>query len=596
MKIKSLTFALILLLPVGAFAQSGVTPANSVIVNKQTGTTYAVRADDRAKLVTFTNAAAIAVSLPLRSAGWYANFENRGAGTVTITPGSGTIDGAGTLALTTNQGVLIASDGTNWFTGARGKEVATGTGNVVGPGSATANDVPLLDTTGKILTDSGKGFSTDGTFGSNSDAKVPTEKAVKTYADTKQTALGFTPENLANKDAVSGYAGLDASTLLKAAEFPAFTGDATKPSGSLVTTVVKVNGNTPGGTCTNQFARSIDSSGRPTCATISLSADLGATTVGSNIFGATNPSAISFPKIAADNTVSFRTPAQVLSDILAAPLASPTFTGTVTIPTPFTIGAVSMTATGTELNFVAGVTSAIQTQLNAKQSTITFGTGVQTALGVNVGTAGAPVVNGGALGSPSSAGTIPAFTLGGTVAGGGNQINNVIIGTTTPLAGFFTTLSATGNFTPSQTNGIVGTTTNNNANAGSVGEYVSSSLATGSSVSLSTGTGATVTSISLTAGDWDVSGNVAFTFGATTSFTFIGGGISTTAATLGGVNNQFQFTTASSAPGSAIDMNWPTPTVRISIAGTTTVYLIAQANFSVSTLKAYGSIAARRVR
>ncbi|MFA4818602.1 MAG: hypothetical protein WC621_02045 [Patescibacteria group bacterium] len=49
-----------------------------------------------------------------------------------------------------------------------------------------------------------------------------------------------------------------------------------------------------------------------------------------------------------------------------APLASPTFTGTVIIPTPFTIGAISMTATGTELNYVAGVTSAIQTQINAK--------------------------------------------------------------------------------------------------------------------------------------------------------------------------------------------------------------------------------------
>lgn len=51
---------------------------------------------------------------------------------------------------------------------------------------------------------------------------------------------------------------------------------------------------------------------------------------------------------------------------LKAPLASPTFTGTVTIPTPFTIGAVSMTATGTELNYVVGVTSAIQTQINTK--------------------------------------------------------------------------------------------------------------------------------------------------------------------------------------------------------------------------------------
>ena len=49
-----------------------------------------------------------------------------------------------------------------------------------------------------------------------------------------------------------------------------------------------------------------------------------------------------------------------------APTADPTFTGTVTIPTPFTLGAVSVTPTGTELNFVDGVTSAIQTQLDAK--------------------------------------------------------------------------------------------------------------------------------------------------------------------------------------------------------------------------------------
>lgn len=57
---------------------------------------------------------------------------------------------------------------------------------------------------------------------------------------------------------------------------------------------------------------------------------------------------------------------------LKAPLAGPTFTGTVTIPTPFTIGAVSMTATGTELNFVDGVTSAIQTQLDAKLASASY--------------------------------------------------------------------------------------------------------------------------------------------------------------------------------------------------------------------------------
>src|ERR1022692_937872 len=42
---------------------------------------------------------------------------------------------------------------------------------------------------------------------------------------------------------------------------------------------------------------------------------LGGTTVGVNIFSLTNPSAISFVKIAADNSVSTRTPAQLLSDL-----------------------------------------------------------------------------------------------------------------------------------------------------------------------------------------------------------------------------------------------------------------------------------------
>ena len=68
-------------------------------------------------------------------------------------------------------------------------------------------------------------------------------------------------------------------------------------------------------------------------------------------------------------------------------------------------------------------------------STITTGTGVVTALGVNTGTAGAFVVNGGALGTPSS-GTVTNLT-------GTASINiNGTVGSSTPAAGAFTTLSA----------------------------------------------------------------------------------------------------------------------------------------------------------
>jgi len=60
--------------------------------------------------------------------------------------------------------------------------------------------------------------------------------------------------------------------------------------------------------------------------------------------------------------------------------------------------------------------------------------------------------NGLALGSPASIGTLPAFTLGGTISGGGNQINNVIIGSTSPLAGSFTTLGYSATLTGTSTN------------------------------------------------------------------------------------------------------------------------------------------------
>jgi hypothetical protein len=62
-----------------------------------------------------------------------------------------------------------------------------------------------------------------------------------------------------------------------------------------------------------------------------------------------------------------------------------------------------------------------------------LGTGVATALAVNVGSAGAPVVNGGALGTPSS-GTVTNLT-------GTASINiNGTVGATTPSTGVFTTI------------------------------------------------------------------------------------------------------------------------------------------------------------
>jgi hypothetical protein len=151
-------------------------------------------------------------------------------------------------------------------------------------------------------------------------------------------------------------------------------------------------------------------------------------------------------------------------------------------------------------------------------------------------------------------------------------------------------LAVTGTLTPSQTNGIVGTTTNNNANAGSVGEFVT---ATASAVSLSSGVAANVTSISLTAGDWDVSGIVAIVGAGTTTFTNNLGGSSSTSATLGPLGSYWQ---AGFGLGAGASILETIPPVRYSFATTTTVFAIALSTFATSTATASAVIRARRIR
>jgi hypothetical protein len=89
------------------------------LVNAQTGTTYTYQTGDRGKLVSHSNASAIAGTLPQASAsfpsGWFVDVQNTGAGTLTITPTTSTIDGVSSIVLVTGQGVRIYSDGTNYF-------------------------------------------------------------------------------------------------------------------------------------------------------------------------------------------------------------------------------------------------------------------------------------------------------------------------------------------------------------------------------------------------------------------------------------------------------------------------------------------------
>jgi|SRR5215472_109471 len=144
-----------------------------------------------------------------------------------------------------------------------------------------------------------------------------------------------------------------------------------------------------------------------------------------------------------------------------------------------------------------------------------------------------------------------------------------------------------------------GTATNDSATAGNVGEYVNSTLAVGSEITFTTTTPANITSISLTAGDWDVWGVVEFDIAGTTNVTALTGAINTTSATLPtqGSPGWGQYTafpgtgnTVSSNPGQ------PILPMRQLLSTTTTVFLVGRCNFTVSTCKGYGWISARRRR
>lgn len=95
--------------------------SNGFTLRVAAGTTDAILATD--DVVMYTGGAAKAVSLPAASVqrGKVYHLSNRGVGDATVTPASGTVNGAATLVVAAGTAAAptiskIISDGTNWFT------------------------------------------------------------------------------------------------------------------------------------------------------------------------------------------------------------------------------------------------------------------------------------------------------------------------------------------------------------------------------------------------------------------------------------------------------------------------------------------------
>lgn len=169
-----------------------------------------------------------------------------------------------------------------------------------------------------------------------------------------------------------------------------------------------------------------------------------------------------------------------------------------------------------------------------------------------------------------------------TVPGGTELVFTVIAITGTTAASWAITIDR------------VGTATNDDATIGAVGQY--KTIISGPT-SLVTATEKTVATLSLEAGDWMVGGSVRYIGAAGTNVTAQIAGVTLVDNTIASYElcTTEQYGAAGLVLGASF-VSSVTPVIRLSVASTTSVYLVAYATFSVNTLTGTGRLWARRLR
>lgn len=280
-------------------------------------------------------------------------------------------------------------------------------------------------------------------------------------------------------------------------------------------------------------------------------------------------------------------------------------TGAITLSTPQSIGTGS-SPTFAALTLTAPLTLAnggTNANLTASNGGIVYSTASAAAILAGTATAGQMLQSGASTTPAWSTSTYPATNAVSTIlyASSANVMaalatanSSVLVTNSSGVPALSTTLPA---FTTSSitfsptTGGIVGTTTNDNTAAGKVGEYVESQIVIASHISISNSTAKDLTSISLTAGDWDVWGSIYFEFsGLSTSYI---SWVSSTSATFPD-NSLLAENSYPAATG--LNVGLPVVMRRFSLSGTTTIYISAFGVFTTGTGNISGIISARRRR
>lgn len=132
-----------------------------------------------------------------------------------------------------------------------------------------------------------------------------------------------------------------------------------------------------------------------------------------------------------------------------------------------------------------------------------------------------------------------------------------------------------------------GVTDGSSATAGEMGEALQNTTLT---TSMTNATSINLATITLPAGDWDLSGVVSIRPSGST-ITQIIAGLSTTSSGSPVFPNRAVVSSSSSQV-----QEFNTPTVRYNISASTTIYLVASAGFTSGTVTGDGYLKARRVR
>lgn len=191
---------------------------------------------------------------------------------------------------------------------------------------------------------------------------------------------------------------------------------------------------------------------------------------------------------------------------------------------------------------------------------------------------GQTIVSTGASSAPGWA-NVAVSSLSGLGTGVGAALGNAVTGSGGAVLATSPTIT-----TPN----LQGVKNGATAVSGQVGQVITN---TGTGVSVSSGTAANCTSITLTAGDWDVWGNVSFVPGSGTSQTAILASTSSVSATL--ANPPYVAVLQAAFPTNAGQSLSVSPLI-VNTTSTITEYLVAQASFSGGTESVTCILNARR--